>query len=276
MAHRADRTNRASSAFFLAALIAPAMASATAVAGPTWDGLKADIFGARAIQDGDGVVELSAPMRPADQSAVPVSVAARFSDGRTIRSVRIIVDENPSPLAAVFTIGGQRPQVRLGASFRFNSATDVRAVIEASDGQLYMAERHVRFAGGQAACSAPPQGDPAEILASMGKMRLVSPPAPAALSPIEARAQLEISHPNHTGMVLDQISLLYIPLRMVSQVEVNQGDEPVFSMAGSITLSQNPAIDFDYRINGASRMNVSVRDTDGATWTASFPIGQGS
>lgn len=259
-----------------AAALMLALMPATALAGPTWDELKSDIFGDRVILDGRGVLALSAPKRPDDQSAVPVSVAARFGDGRTIKSVSIIVDENPSPVAAVFTIGGQRPQLRLGANFRFNSATDVRTVVEASDGQLYMAERHVKFAGGQASCSAPPQGDPDEILASMGKMQLSYPAAPAAVSQIEAKARPEVSHPNHTGMVLDQISLLYIPLRMVSQVDVSQGDDLVFSLAGSITLSQNPSVDFDYRTNGATKMNVLLRDSDGATWTASFPIGQGS
>ncbi len=275
MAHRGDRANR-TAAVFHAALLALALPPATAVAGPTWDGLKTDIYGARPIEDGKGIVDLKAPARPDDQSAVPVSVTARFNDGRTVRSVSIIVDENPSPLAAVFLIGGERQQVRLGANFRFNSATDVRAVIEASDGQLYMAERHVKFAGGQAACSAPSQGEPDEILARMGTMQLISAAAPPGLSQMEPMARLEISHPNHTGMVLDQISLLYIPLRMVSQVEVKQGDDLVFSMTGSISLSQDPAIDFDYRVNGASRMNVLMRDSDEATWTASFPIGEGS
>lgn len=249
---------------------------ATALAGPTWDGLKPDVFGDRAILDGRDVVELSAPARPDDQSIVPVAVNARLRDGRTIKSVSIIVDENPSPVAAVFTIGGKRPHIRLAANFRFNAETDVRAVIEASDGQLYMVERHVKFAGGQASCSAPPQGDPEEIRATMGQMKLVNAQAPAAISQIEAKARLDLSHPNHTGMVLDQISLLYIPLRMVSQINVRQGDELVFSMAGSITLSQNPSIDFDYRVNGAHALDITVSDSDGATWQESFPIGHAS
>ncbi|CFX16509.1 Sulfur oxidation protein SoxZ [Candidatus Filomicrobium marinum] len=249
---------------------------AAALAGPTWDGLKPDVFGDRAILDGREVVELSAPTRPDDQSAVPVAVNARFQDGRTIKSVSIIVDENPSPVAAVFTIGGQRPHVRLAANFRFNAETDVRAVIEASDGQLYMVERHVKFAGGQASCSAPPQGDPEEIRATMGQMKLANASAPAAMSQIEAKARLDISHPNHTGMVLDQISLLYIPLRIVSQVDVRQGDELVFSMAGSMTLSQNPSIDFDYRVNGAHALDVTISDSDGVSWQQSFPVGHAS
>lgn len=247
-----------------------------ALAGPTWDELKPEVFGTRAIHDGHGIIELKAPVRPDDQSAVPVSVSARLGDGRTIKSVSIIIDENPSPVAAVFTIGGARPHVELGANFRFNTETDVRAVVEASDGELLMASRHVKFAGGQAACSAPPQGDPEEIRASMGKMQLMQPPAQGAVTPIEAKARLDISHPNHTGMVLDQITLLYVPLRMVSEVEVHQGEDKVFSMAGSISLSQNPSISFDYRVNGAHKLNVKVRDTEASEWTASFPVGPAS
>jgi sulfur-oxidizing protein SoxY len=50
----------------------------------------------------------------------------------------------------------------------------------------------------------------------------------------------------------------------------------VFAMKGSITLSQNPTVDFDYRVNGAQTMRVLVKDSDGASWQKSFPIGQGS
>ena len=77
-------------------------------------------------------------------------------------------------------------------------------------------------------------------------------------------------------MVLDQLTLLYVPLRIVTDMEVVQGEERVFAMKGSITLSQDPVVDFDYRVNGAETMRVHVRDSDGASWERSFPIGQGS
>ncbi|MDX2288222.1 MAG: quinoprotein dehydrogenase-associated SoxYZ-like carrier [Hyphomicrobiaceae bacterium] len=246
-------------------------------AGASWDALKPDVFGSRPILDGRGIVELSAPGRPLDQRAVPVSVSARMADGRTIKAVSIIVDENPSPVAAVFLLGPGRTSVSLSANLRFNAGTDVRAVVEASDGALYMVERHVKFAGGQAACSAPPEGDPLEIAANMGKMRLEhAGPRMVAASDPQPKVRLSLSHPNHTGMVLDQISLLYVPLRMVSEIAVRQGGELVFSMTGSIALSQNPAIGFDYRVNGEAALQVTSRDSDGAQWSATFPIGQGS
>src|SRR5690606_3181614 len=101
-----------------------------------------------------------APVRPLDQRAVPIRVETHFADGRTVRAVTIIIDENPTPVAARFDIGGAREHVKLATTMRLNAATDVRAIVEASDGQLYMAERFVKFAGGQAACSAPPSGSP--------------------------------------------------------------------------------------------------------------------
>jgi sulfur-oxidizing protein SoxY len=44
-------------------------------------------------------------------------------------------------------------------------------------------------------------------------------------------------------------------------------------MTGSITLAQNPRVEFDYVTNGAEEMTVIARDTSGATWQRQFPIG---
>lgn len=181
-----------------------------------------------------------------------------------------------TPVAAVFDIGAKRSELELATLLRLNAASDIRVIVEASDGELYMAKRHVKFAGGQGACAAPPVGPPEQIIASMGKMNLSHARKLAATTEIRPYAKLKVSHPNHTGMVLDQLTLLYVPLRIVTDVEVRQGGERVFSMRGSITLSQDPSIDFDYRVNGAETMQVMVKDSDGASWQHSFPIGQGS
>lgn len=260
----------------LAGVLAVGLSTVTAQAEAAWQWLKPEVFGERPILDGSGIIEFSAPDRPLDQSHVPVSVKATLADGRTIKTIYFIVDENPSPVAATFELGEGRSEVSLSGLFRFNSATDTRTVVEASDGALYMVEHHTKFAGGQASCSAPPQGDPEEIAANMGKMKLDHTGAKKAMTELRPKMRLTLSHPNHTGMVLDQITLLYVPLKMVNEIEVRQGDDRVFKMTGSITLSQDPTIDFDYRVNGATNMTVTARDSDGQTWTETFPIGQGS
>ncbi len=103
-----------------------------------------------------GVITLKAPYRPDDVRSVPLEADAKLGDGRTHRSpVTFIVDENPSPVAAVFQLAGSRPSVHLVTHIRLDQQSDVRVIVEASDGTLYMAEQLVKFAGGQASCSAP-------------------------------------------------------------------------------------------------------------------------
>jgi sulfur-oxidizing protein SoxY len=258
------------------ATVASLAVPAVAMAGQAWDDVQANVFKGRTIEPAGQLIQLTAPMRPKDQSHVPISVETGFTDGRTIRSLTLIVDENPTPVAAVFEFGQARDKARIATELRLNAATDVRAIVEASDGKLYMADRFVKFAGGQASCSAPPQGNPQEIAANMGKMTFEPLRKTAAATEITPSARVRVSHPNHTGMVLDQLTLLYVPLRIVTDLEVREGNERVFTMKGSMTLSQNPVIDFDYKVNGAETMQVLVNDSDGASWEKSFPIGQGS
>jgi len=256
--------------------LASLVALPPAQADTAWSDIRSNVFGTRTILPAGDMVQLTAPMRPTDQSYVPIAVDVGFSDGRTIRAVTLIVDQNPTPVAAVFDIGGKRDHLELATKLRLNAATDVRAIVEASDGALYMADRFVKFAGGQASCSAPPQGDPQEIAANMGKMTFAQKRTKTPITEIAPHAELTISHPNHTGMVLDQLTLLYVPLRIVTDLEVRQGDERVFAMKGSMTMTQDPTVTFDYRVNGADKMHVLAKDSDGAMWQQSFPIGQGS
>ena len=59
-------------------------------------------------------------------------------------------------------------------------------------------------------------------------------------------------------------------------IEARQGDELVFEMEGSITLNQNPKVEFDYVTSGAEEMTILARDTSGTTWEKKFPIGPAS
>jgi sulfur-oxidizing protein SoxY len=257
----------------LASLALLSAAASPGVASESWPGIKAEAFKDRTIGDGRGIVTLNAPYRPDDVRSVPLEAEVAFKDGRTIRSITFIVDENPSPVAAVFRMGPGRTHARITTNIRLNQQSDVRVVAEASDGALYMSERLVKFAGGQASCSAPPMGDPAEIAANMGKMDFAAVGEKPSGSHQVARARYALNHPNHTGMVLDQITLLYVPLLMVEHIEARQGDELVLDMTGSITLAQNPSIEFDYETNGAAEMTMTARDTSGAQWERKFPIG---
>jgi sulfur-oxidizing protein SoxY len=255
-----------------AAALAGLAISALPAAASAWDEVKNSVYGKKAIEDGRGVVALTAPYRPEDMRAVPIGIDTAFSDGRTVKTVTFIIDENPTPVVAVFHMGPGREQVSLKVNFRVDRQSDVRAVVEASDGKLYMISQLVKFAGGQSSCSAPPSGDPAEIAANMGKMKYEQVAGASTASGVVSVGKVDLSHPNHTGMVLDQQTLLYTPARYVDEITVKQGDEPVFKVEGSIALSQNPHIEFDMKRNGATELEVSARDIDNGSWAAKFPV----
>lgn len=265
-----------SRAAVLALVVLASHAGSASAAEPVFDDLKPTIFGARPILDGRGIVSIKAPYRPEDIRAVPFDLEANLRDGRTITAVTLIVDNNPSPVVAAFKFGPGRDKIGLGIKFRLNQQSDVRAVVEASDGRLYMVSQLVKFPGGQAACSAPPSTPPDVIAANMGKMKLAEVATGKSASNINQRMRFDLAHPNHTGMVLDQITLLYTPLRMVDKLSIRQGDEPVFEMEGSIALKENPTIEFDYRRNGSEQMTVVATDTDGSVFKGTFAVGAGS
>ncbi|NOT69740.1 MAG: quinoprotein dehydrogenase-associated SoxYZ-like carrier [Hyphomicrobium sp.] len=248
-------------------------ASSAAFAGNAWEEIRGSVYGSKKIEDGRGIITLGAPNRPDDMRVVPVSIDAAFNDGRTIKTVSFILDENPTPVVAVFHMGAGRDTVSLKSHFRVDRQSDVRAVVEASDGQLYMVSQLIKFAGGQASCSAPPTGDPKEIAANMGKMNLAEVKALAAATTTLGRAKADLNHPNHTGMVMDQITLLYTPMKMVSEVSVRQGKDVVFTAEGSIAFSQNPMIEFDFKRGGSQTFELTMKDTDGGTWSKSFDLG---
>jgi sulfur-oxidizing protein SoxY len=261
----------------MAAIAVTAYAPMPALAddGP-WESIRDEVYQGRTLKDATGIIDFKAPYRPENVMAVPLSAEVSLKDGKTIKSVTFVVDKNPSPIAAKFNLGGDRSDASIATRIRLNEGSDVHLVVETNDGELFVAERHIKFAGGQASCSAPPAGDPAEIAANMGKMTLAQLSPPANASMVKQRVAYELNHPNHTGMVLDQITLLYVQLQMVDKIEARQGDDLVFSMEGSITMAQNPYVEFDFLTNGSEKMTFTAHDTKGNDWTHTFPIGAGS
>lgn len=255
------------------ALMASSAFALPASASDAWTEIRGSVYGDKPIEDGRGIITLTAPNRPEDMRVVPIGIAARVNDGRSIKAVSYIIDENPTPVVAVFHMGPGRDQVALNVNFRVDRQSDVRAVVETDDGKLYMVSQLIKFAGGQSSCSAPPTGDPAEIAANMGKMNVTEVKLPGAASSALLHAKVELNHPNHTGLVMDQITLLYTPMKMISEVSVRQGGEVLFTAEGSIGLSQNPVIDFDFKRGGSDHIDVTMKDTDGGSWTKSFPVG---
>jgi sulfur-oxidizing protein SoxY len=195
-----------------------------------------------------------------------MSFAAKLPDGDPRRAVKLtlVIDQNPVPLAAAFTLGEKAGDTRIATRVRVNSYTNVRVVAELSDGSLHMATRFVKAAGG---CSAPMVKSMDEALATLGQMKFrILPPTPEA--PDEAL--LMIRHPNNSGLQIDQVTRLYTPARYVDKLAVYQGNDLVFSMEGGISISEDPNFRFTFHPNGAATFRAEGEDNTGKRFSGAW------
>ena len=120
----------------------------------TWPSIRDALFEGRELKDGAGLIALEAPKQAQDAAVVPVTIKALQpqTPERYIKTVHLIVDENPAPVAGVFHLYPQSGSATIGTRIRVDQYTNLHAVAETSDGELYVVERFIKAAGG---CSRP-------------------------------------------------------------------------------------------------------------------------
>jgi sulfur-oxidizing protein SoxY len=239
----------------------------------TWAGLKADIVGDRQLQDGSAIIALEAPVRAEDAAITPIDIIAlkpQTADA-FIKKLTLVVDENPGPVAAAFTLGPASPNASISTRVRVEGYSYVRVIAEMNDGAVYMVKRYVKASGG---CSAPAGKDHDKAMAEMGKMKLRQFPVSGGETTRDA--QIMIRHPNYSGLQMDQITRHYTPAHFVRDVQVTRGGDLVFRMEGGISLSEDPNIRFRFA-PGAGEIKVTAKDTENNEWAQSWAVeAQGS
>src|SRR5262245_26692303 len=110
-----------------------------------WPELAQQMFKGRPLADGAGLIAIDMPARAEDAAIVPVTVRATLpaGDPRRVNAFTIVIDENPAPLAATFTIGPNAVVPSISARVRVNSYTNVPAVDEPSAGKRYVRKSYV-------------------------------------------------------------------------------------------------------------------------------------
>jgi sulfur-oxidizing protein SoxY len=116
-------------------------------------------------------------------------------------SITLVIDQNPVPMAARFELGPEANVAEIATRVRVNSYTDVHAVAELSDGQLYTAKTYVKASGGCAR-----NADEAKGRLDQMRYRQF-----ARAESGTREAQIMIGHPNNSGLQMDQVTQLYIP-----------------------------------------------------------------
>ncbi len=257
--------------------VAAGMSARTAVADPPvlrdpWLDLARDVFNGRPLADGSGVIALDMPVRAEDAAIVPVTIRSTLPSGdqRRLKTVTLVIDENPAPVAATFALGPSAGISSISTRVRVDSYTNVHAVAELSDGKLYVVAVYVKASGG---CSAPALKNADEAKAKIGQMKLRQfADAVHVTARGKPEAQVMVRHPNNSGLQMDQVTRLYTPVFFVRELRVWQGDDLMLSMDGGISISEDPNIRFDYVPNGAAMFRVEAVDTDNHVFKSEWPI----
>jgi len=237
-----------------------------------WKRVHAIVLGDAPILPGDGVIELEAPKRAEDAAVVPIAIRARFdqSTERYIERAWLLVDKNPSPIAAVFEFTPLSGRADIETRIRVEDYTHVRAVVRTNDGRLYMATQYVKAAGG---CSAPAGKDALAAKANLGAMRLRVDDKLVANQP--AWAQLMVSHPNDSGLAMDQLTRTYAPPHFVRRVEVTYGGKLVMHADVDFSISENPNFRFYFVPADEGQLEARVVDSQDLEFSARLRLAPG-
>lgn len=253
----------------LATAFAPAFAAEQSEVDVWSTFLRPQYFGKRDIVEGKDVVELRIPLRAEDAGVVPVSINAKIpqTPERFIQRLYVIIDKNPKPLAGKFELTPAMGRADLAMRLRINEYTQVRVVAETNDGHLYMDRGETRASGG---CSAPPPFlTLKEAREHIGDMRFHSQASDAG---DVALGQILISHPNITGMQLDQRTRAYLPAEYVTKVELSFNGERILTAETDISISEDPSFRFFFKPQGGGTLTAAMTDSAGREVSHAFTV----
>ena len=235
-----------------------------------WQKVRASFFENRPIVNvGDDVLVLDAPGRAEDAAVVPIAMRSRLPQtaANHVTKLTLVIDNNPSPISAIFAFTPHSGRADIETRVRVDEYSFVRAIAETSDGRLLMRTRFVKASGG---CSAPPGKDPQAALASLGKIRL-RVDGDVVLNQATL-AQLMISHPNDSGLAMDQLTRQFTPRRYVRTVNVAYDGQPVLSADVDFSISENPNLRFYFLPRAPGRLTADVVDSNQVAWKSSLDV----
>lgn len=232
--------------------------------------LKDKLFPGKAIEEDQQTIELTAPYRAEDPALVPIQITSKFpqSADRYIKNITVVIDNNPVPFSASFDFTPGSGKADIATRMRVNAYTHIRAIAETSDGKLHMVKTFVKASGG---CSAPIGTDLEAAKARMGKMKFRLDGDKATLGQPNP-VQLLVSHPNITGLQMDQISRMVLPAHYVTEVKVTFGGHPVLTAKTDIAISADPNFRFYFTPDQAGELKAEIKDNLGNQYSVSQAV----
>jgi sulfur-oxidizing protein SoxY len=234
---------------------------------PEWDKLREKLFPGRTLSAGQGTVQVIAPLRAAYGASVPVKLLSKLPQRPElfVRKIYLVVDKNPSPIAAVLDLTVEVGQADFETRLRVDEYSHVRVVSELSNGELHTDSRFVKTSGG---CSAPPNRDALHLIGRTqlkvaGELRMDQP------TPVD----VTVVHPNDTGFELNNITVMYIPPHFVRSIKVSYAQRKVFDAELDFSVSENPTLRFNFVPHGRGELRADVTDSKEAQFVGTLVVG---
>lgn len=236
----------------------------------TWEQfLKEKYFPGIEIIEDKTVIDLTTPYRAEDAAVTPVSITAQIPQTEEvyIEKIYLLVDENPEPLVGVFKLSPKMGKADLAMRIRVDKYTNVRAIAALNTGEHHMVKNFVKAQGG---CSAPLGADLKAAMERIGTMKFRTM---AVDNDDEAKlGQYMVSHPNITGMQLDQRTRLITPAHYIKKVAISYNDQPVMDAEVGISISADPSFRFFFKPDKDGIIKAEVSDSKGNEWTETFEV----
>ncbi len=111
-------------------------------------------------------------------------------------------------------------------------------------------------------------------MARLGKMKIRIDNAVALNQPNQA--QLMISHPNNSGLAMDQLTRLYVPAHFVRRIDVSYAGKPILTAEVDFTISENPNFRFYFVPRTEGELKAEVVDSNDLKFESSISVRQGA
>lgn len=233
-----------------------------------WDAVKEAFFPKREMKAVD-FMKVDGPKRAESGAQVPVTytIDSKAANGVKIKKLYAFVDANPIPLTATYHLTPMLGDFKLSTRIRFETDAYVRLVGEDDKGNLYLASKVIRAAGG---CGGIVANDEAKIRAEAGKIRMkVKGAAEAGKT---NKAIFNIRHVMRTGLQRDLVSQGFLPAFYIKKTEFKYDGKPLMTVDVNVGTAENPYFKFDFKPEKAGKLEVFAEDNEGKKFNHSIQV----
>ena len=232
-----------------------------------WPVMKEAFFEKRPMKDVT-FMKIEAPRRAESGAQVPVtySIDNAAANGVKITKLYAFVDANPIPLTATYHLTEALGNFQLATRIRFETDAFVRLVGEDAKGNLYLASREIRAAGG---CGGTVENDEAATRAAAGKIKMkVDEVKMGAATP----ATFNIKHVMRTGLQRDLVSQGFVPAFYINKTEFKYNGKPVMTVDVGVGTAEDPYFKFNFVPTEPGKLEVMATDNEGKSFTHAVDV----